>query len=575
MKTLTIFRRDWSRIFPVQFAILIFTLAPFLARAGGDEVVVIYNSRLPESKTVADHYARMRQVPENQIYGFAMTTNEEISRPEFRDSLQIPLARRLEKDGLWRFASVTNAPANGQPTSVVRRVVASKIRYAVLCYGVPLKIADDPKIRDPIPRYPPALFASNTDFLNMWNALLAHDLPDLFRGNEASVDSELTLLPETPTDVPLTGPFPNPFYNIPNPSSLNPTNGILLVARLDGPTADIARGLVDKALQAEHDGLWGRAYFDARGLPQSNTNYWLGDEWILGAAQISRALGFETSVDDTADLFPASFPMSHIALYAGWYAENASGPFQLPKVEFMPGAFAYHLHSFSATTLRSTSQGWCGPLLARGATCTMGCVYEPSLQLTPNIALFLERFTVGTFTFGEAAWAAQPALSWQTTVVGDPLYRPFGKSPTELHQELTERHSPLVEWSYLRLVNVDLARGRSAAYLVNLIETTGVATNSAVLTEKLADLYSMEGKTNAAVDTYERALTLNPSPEQRIRLRLELGERLQAQDIPDAARRDYQKLLEESPDYPGRAAIEEKINALGQKLPNTNAPAGR
>jgi len=32
-------------------------------------------------------------------------------------------------------------------------------------------------------------------------------------------------------------------------------------------------------------------------------------------------------------------------------------------------------------------------------------------------------------TFGEAAWAAQPVLSWQTTVVGDPLYRPFAKEP--------------------------------------------------------------------------------------------------------------------------------------------------
>ena len=552
MKTQTIFRRDRSGIFPVQFALLIFALAPLLAHAGGDEVVVIYNSRLPESKAVAGYYAKMRQVPENQVFGFALTTNEEVSRPEFHDSLQIPLARRLEKDGLWRFASVTNAPTNGRPASAVRRVTASKIRYAVLCYGVPLKISSDPDLREPV----------NTN------------LPPQFQRNEAAVDSEMTLLPMVEMNLPLTGPAQNWVYGVTNAAWLNPTNGILLVSRLDGPTADIARGLVGKALQAEHDGLWGRAYFDARGLPQSETNYWLGDEWILGAAQISRALGFETSVDNTVDLFPASFPMSHIALYAGWYAENACGPFQLPKVEFMPGAFAYHLHSYSAATLRSASERWCGPLLAKGATCTLGCVNEPYLALTPNVALFLERFTVGQFTFGEAAWAAQPALSWQTTVVGDPLYRPFGKSPTELHQELTERHSPLVEWSYLRLANVDLARGRSAAYLANLIETTGVATNSAVLAEKLADLYAMEGKTNAAVDADESALTLNPSPEQRIRLRLALGEKLQARDFSAASRRDYQKLLEESPDYPGRAAIEEKINALGQKLPNTNAPAG-
>ncbi len=45
---------------------------------------------------------------------------------------------------------------------------------------------------------------------------------------------------------------------------------------------------------------------------------------------------------------------------------NASGPFTLPKVEFMPGAFAYHLHSFSAFTIRSTTRNWCGPLLAKG-----------------------------------------------------------------------------------------------------------------------------------------------------------------------------------------------------------------
>jgi len=544
-------KRQRMRHFALQFAALTFAFVPLLVRAGGDEVVVIYNSRLPESKAVADYYARARQVPENQIFGFALTTDEEMSRDEFRDTLQLPLAKKLEAARLWQFAPFTIPATNGRPERVVRRVGASKIRYAVLCYGVPLKISSDPDLREPV----------NTN------------LPPQLLGNEAAVDSELAWLPMIEMNPPLTGPLPNRIYGVTNAGWLNPTNGILLVARLDGPTADIARGLVDKALQAERDGLWGRAYFDARGLTRSDTNYWLGDEWILGAAQISSALGFETVVDDKPETFPTDFPMSQIALYAGWYAGDADGPFALPKVEFMPGAFAYHLHSFSAATLRSTTANWCGPLLAKGVTCTMGCVYEPYLSFTPNVAMFLERFTIGQFTFGEAAWAAQPALSWQTTVIGDPLYRPFGKPPMQLHQELTERHSPLVEWSFLRLINQDLVRGVSAAYLANMIETTGVATNSAVLTEKLAGLYAMQGKPSAAVDAYERALTLNPSPEQRIRLRLTLGELLQAQDFAAAARRDYQKLLEETPDYPGRGSIEEKINALGHKLPNTNAPA--
>src|ERR1039457_5027724 len=159
--------------FQAQFAVLIFALAPLWVRAGGNEVVVIYNSRLPESKAVAEYYARARQVPENQIYGFALTTNEEVSRAEFHDSLQIPLARRLEGDSLWRFASFTNTPTNGQPKRVIRRVAASKSRYAVLCYGIPLKISSDPDLREPV----------NTN------------LPPQFQRNEAAVDSELSWLP--------------------------------------------------------------------------------------------------------------------------------------------------------------------------------------------------------------------------------------------------------------------------------------------------------------------------------------------------------------------------------------------
>ncbi len=138
------------RHFALQFAILTFAFAPLLVRAGGNEVVVIYNSRLPESKAVAEYYARARQVPENQIFGFALTTNEEMSRPEFHDSLQLPLAQKLERPASGGLPPSPFAATNGQPERVVRRVAASKIRYAVLCYGVPLKIAPDPDLREPV-----------------------------------------------------------------------------------------------------------------------------------------------------------------------------------------------------------------------------------------------------------------------------------------------------------------------------------------------------------------------------------------------------------------------------------------
>jgi len=386
------------------------------------------------------------------------------------------------------------------------------------------------------------------------------------------VDSELAWLPLVKMNVPLSGPLPNWVYGTTNTALLHPTNGILIVARLDGPNVEIARGLVDKALAAERDGLWGRTYFDARGLDKTNS-YYLGDEWILNAGEICREWGFETTVDKNPGTFPADFPMSQIAIYCGWYDENVSGPFTLPKVEFMPGAFAYHLHSFSAPTLRSTNQFWVGPLLAKGATCTMGCVNEPYLPGTPNVAAFLARLTAGGFTFGEAAWAAQPVLSWQTTVVGDPLYRPFAKELAELHAEFARTHNPLIEWSYLRIVDLDLAHGAPVAQLAAFLETIPATTNSAVLTEKLADLYEMQGKPSSAIETYQRALTRNPSPEQRIRIRRTLGEKLLAQNREADAIENYKQLLQESPDYPGKPAIEARLAALEQKPAGTNAPA--
>ena len=524
-----------------QLTLLLLATAAMLARAGGEEVVVIYNSRVPESKDVAGHYARMRQVPEKQIFGFTLTTNEEMSRAEFHGSLQMPLVKKLEADGFWKFGSVTVAATNGQPEHKVKKVIAAKIRYAALCYGVPLKIFPAP---------------------DMHETVAGKMLPEL-RRNEAAVDSELAWLPLSRMEFPLTGPFPNWLYGATNLALLNPTNGILLVARLDGPTPEIANGLVDKAMQAERDGLWGRAYFDARGIEATNS-YFLGDQWILGAAQIARQLGFETVIDKKPETFSADFPMSQIAIYCGWYDGNVSGPFALPKVEFMPGAFAYHLHSYSANTLRSVTENWCGPLLARGVTCTIGCVYDPYLTTTPNVAVFLELLGAGG-TFGEAAWAAQPALSWQTTVIGDPLYRPFGKSPQLLHSELSRQHSPLLEWSFLQLANLGLVHGARMAEVASLIDNLDTTTNSAVLTEKLADLYDTQGKPSSAILTWQNALKLNPSPEQRIRLRLTLGEKLQAQGRDDEAVENYQKLLAESPDYPGRDFIVNTLAALRQK----------
>src|SRR5882762_4667621 len=281
-----------------QWILAISAALPLAAAEPGSSVIVLYNSAMPESKQVAEYYAEKRQVPKNQLFGFVLPKDEAMTRSEFIDSLQKPLLKQLETIGLFKLATVA-VGSNAAPAGVSgRRVVASTIRYAALCYGVPIKILRDEKLVEPA----------------------AEQLPAELRRNEASVDSQLACLPVSELNLPWVGPLTNPFYGATNATLLNPTNGILLVTRLDGPTAAIARGLVDKALQAERDGLWGRAYFDGRGI--TNGGYKLGDDMIRGAATGMRSLGYETFLDEKPETFPASFPLSQVAFYAGWYDWN-------------------------------------------------------------------------------------------------------------------------------------------------------------------------------------------------------------------------------------------------------------
>ena len=512
------------------------------AATSGQEVVVVYNSRMAESKAIAEYYARQRQVPTNQVFGFELPTTEDMSRADYDSALKQPLANALQTHKLWRFETQTTPATNGQPAKPLLKLVESTIRYAVLCYGVPVRISPDPKHQD-----------EGEEKLR----------PEM-RRNEAAVDSELALLPLINEKVPLNGPLRNPLYGSTNEAALHPTNGVLLVTRLDGPNAEIARGLVDKALQGEADGLWGRGYFDLRNT--TDPAYKSGDEWIRNASEVCRRLGFETVVDNNPETFPAGFPMSHIAIYLGWYDANVSGPFTRPTVEFMPGAIAYHLHSYSAHPLRSATQAWAGPLLAKGATVTMGCVEEPFLPGTPDLTIFTVRMLFDGMSFGESAYACQPVLSWQTTVVGDPLYRPCGKDPEVLKDELSQRNSKLLDWYFLRLLNVNLAAGKPIAESAKVLEDFDRTKTSAVLTEKLADLYSAQGKPASAIHAYQEALALDPSPQQRIRLLLALGEKLSLVERWADAYQVYQTLLQQAPDYPDKPGIYKRLLPLAQKL---------
>ena len=453
-------------------------LAQCAALGQGESVAVLFNSKLPESRAVAEHYAKLRGIPANHLIGLPLSDGHTISRREFTVKLEQPLAAELARRNLL----------DGKTAS---------IRYLVLCWGVPIRVDKD-------------------DALNEDGRSQA---PSSLRRNEASVDSELAMLPQLAQAPKRFGIVTNPVFREADAKQISPANGVLMVVRLDGPSARLAKLLVERAIAAEKDGLWGRAYVDLRGISSGQLK--AGDERLRKVAEITRRSGFTTVVDEKPETLPVGYPASHIAFYAGWYGINVEGVFAESTVEFMPGAIAYHLHSYNGSMIRDAHARWIGPFINKGATATFGSVFEPYLQLTPDQPVFFSRLIQNGFTFGEAGYAATRALSWQTVFVGDPLYRPFGRAPEELRADLARRNSPMLEWFHLLAVNQGLAAGAPAkaaiAHLQQLPKTSG----SAVLQEKLAELLTASGQSEAALGAYSAALKLSTSPKQKQRLVVE------------------------------------------------------
>lgn len=506
------------------------------AASEGDSVLVVYNSRMSESKDVADHYAQRRGIPAAQIIGFPMSRLETISRSQYEAQLEKPLMKHLEDSGLFKFEKLTPDDKRANGRLGLERVSSSTIRYLVLCYGSPLRISGDLTINEEIP----------------------DTMPAPLHKNEAAVDSELATLPMKRMRPLLTGPILNPLYLATNAFQIHPTNGVLMVARLDGPSPEIAKALVDKAIQAETNGFWGRAYFDARGI--TDGGFKVADDMFRRAANGSRAAGFETFVDDQPATFSEGFLMSHTAIYAGWYDSEVSGPFKAGEVDFMPGSIAYHLHSFNAASIRHPKTHWVGPLLDLGATVTFGTVYEPFISGTIDLPEFLKRLVTLRFTYGEAAYASSGTLSWMTTFVGDPLYRPFAKDGPPLHAELEKRKSDLLEWSHLRFINMALLTGASVDKAILFLNQDATAPKSAVLQEKLGDLYFSQNKIEEFAKAYEAALKLNPPRRQKFRLLNNLASRLAEAGKTEEAKSALERFVEAFPGHPSADAIRKRIN---------------
>ncbi|MGC6456464.1 MAG: TIGR03790 family protein [Coraliomargaritaceae bacterium] len=502
----------------LQFAVIC-----ALPASEAERVVLLVNSNVPESMQVAEHYTARRDIPKENIIALPMPTTETISVREYVDSVYNPLLTALKHKGWVKGAR------NKSPDFVGRyrmSIGLHEIAYLVTTYGVPLRIKNNVALQEPE----------------------TAKLPEILHVNRGSVDSELVTM-VVPGALPLASLVRNPYFENKSVSTQD-ASGFLRVCRLDGPSLAVVNRLIDRTIEAERNGLQGRAYFDIGGPHKQ------GDLWFSAAADLAKSAHFDSDVDTSKRVMDYRDRLDAPAIYMGWYRQKAYGPWLEKNWQVPPGALGFHLHSFSATTVRSRTSGWVGPMVAQGYCMTIGNVYEPYLEYTHRPQRMLEHLLSGG-TFGEAAAYSYPVASWMGIAVGDPLFRPFAVRLDE--QVNHDSETWLAPYVHLRKINqikaevgiessLDYTRSHflkapslPLAYQLARLHIAGGDSKKAVealkfirflrffakeeyvLVKQIADLLHENGESSMALTLYEKLLALDSLPKNLHILLLESG----------------------------------------------------
>jgi uncharacterized protein (TIGR03790 family) len=403
--------RKYINNFTVIFIILL-----CCATAGAlepEEILVVVNSDIEQSVHLGQYYCQKRNVPEINILSLSLgrQLTDSISRGDYDAKIAEPIRKRLAQEGPGKA-----------------------IKCLLMTYGIPYKVGPRGQLKDKQER----LLQLKAD-INQCEIKLsvvtdagekakinkeiktAQQELDWITGREtdASVDSELSMVKSDSYE--LYRWQTNQLYRFSHyPADLVTT---IMVSRLDGPTPQIARGLIDKALSAERSGLHGAVYIDSRGLPDDKKPGSFGnfDQQVRDTAMLFRFLTkLEVKEERTEKLFePNGCPRT--VIYCGWYSLKK----YVDSFDFVEGAIGYHIASFEAADIHdANSTQWCPAMLMRGVTATLGPVAEPYLHTFPRPNDFFLELLHGKCLV-EAFYLAEPVCSWQLILIGDPLYTPF------------------------------------------------------------------------------------------------------------------------------------------------------
>ena len=450
-----------------------------------DEVLVVYDSRITDSRDVAEYYAGSLKVPGGagglagarrgvRVFdlassGATVTVPGNITYANFGPRLRVPIRDYLGNSGL-----------------------AQRIRCLVLTKGLPHRILDSDT--NDIMDFPGSVV----------DEIVAND------ANAASVDTELTLLWQDLTsgeaggsaDSKSDGVVLNPFWKsavsitvqtnvnntvaktlggsgigpvwitsggVTSTTRLNPGD-IYLVCRLDGRTIADVRGMIDRAQnlyvniqtaallldesasngvadaasngEFDNSGSGFPALRDADDYEFTRDITTADGRWAAANIRYNSLSGFNQffvgprlSWMNTHGILVTS-PVVLVASYGANHSGQpltsggvTGGTVYATSYNYANGAVFNTIESYNCRDLGGLGQlpfavqQQAADFIGAGGTFAVGNVWEPLADSVPDNRYLVQNFLLGNMCWAEAAWSSIPALSWMQIALGDPLAR--------------------------------------------------------------------------------------------------------------------------------------------------------
>ncbi len=476
----------WLKIGVKRFAAAIVAAcaATTNAQISQDQVLVVYDSRIADSKAVAEFYAGSRKVPggagnlagvrplvwtvDLSTLGVPVTSAGNISYADFVSRLRTPLRTFLTNNNL-----------------------AFRVRCLVMTKGLPHRVQDTD-----VP--------NNADFPTNGQGAF---IPELMANDEtaASVDTELTLLWQDlnntevggGSDSRADGCIQNPYWRTTRSMSVinnanqqvqkvfaangigpywavtgaagSPTRlglgDLYLVTRLDGRSVSAVQGMVNRAQNILINTNTAAILLDEDGSDLDNVGDVFpsangGDDYEQAQAAIVNDRRFSFT-------FPAAPPnvfyndlagipnffvgpllswtggilrTEPVILIASYGANHAGGVppttgggnggiVYATSFNYAPGAIFNTVESFNGRDfgglgqLTFAQQMQAADFLNAGGTFAVCNVWEPLADPIPDNLQLVNLFLLGNLSWAEASWGSIPTLSWMQMSVGEPIAR--------------------------------------------------------------------------------------------------------------------------------------------------------